>query len=47
MWGGPGSWGAYGPSGAPWKAVSPPGWTGTGTGLPDGFLDAAFAALDV
>ncbi|GLV87695.1 hypothetical protein Slala03_73840 [Streptomyces lavendulae subsp. lavendulae] len=29
------------------EAVSPSDWTWTGTGLPDGFLDAAFAALDV
>ncbi|MET8624634.1 hypothetical protein ABZW30_12910 [Kitasatospora sp. NPDC004669] len=27
------------------EAVSPSDWTRTGTGLPDGFLDAAFAAL--
>ncbi|MGW6821017.1 hypothetical protein [Streptomyces sp. NPDC055005] len=27
------------------EAVSPPGWTWTGAGLPDGFLDTAFAAL--
>ncbi|WP_158943417.1 hypothetical protein [Streptomyces sp. NRRL S-378] len=27
------------------EAVSPPCWTWTGTGLPDGFLDEAFAAL--
>ncbi|WP_157879677.1 hypothetical protein [Streptomyces yangpuensis] len=25
-------------------AVRPSGWTWTGTGLPDGFLDGAFAA---
>ncbi|NXY97527.1 hypothetical protein HYE82_24755 [Streptomyces sp. BR123] len=29
------------------EAVSPSDWTWTGTGLPDGFLEAAFAALDV
>ncbi|MGW4896104.1 hypothetical protein ACWEQL_28195 [Kitasatospora sp. NPDC004240] len=27
------------------EAASPPDWTWTGTGLPDGFLDAAFDAL--
>ncbi|MFJ6782993.1 hypothetical protein [Streptomyces yangpuensis] len=27
------------------EAVSPSGWTWTGTGLPDGFLDGTFAAL--
>ncbi|MFD0354227.1 hypothetical protein ACFVHW_10865 [Streptomyces sp. NPDC127110] len=29
------------------EAVSPYGWTWTGTGLPEGFLDAAFEALGV
>ncbi|MGO4463032.1 hypothetical protein AB4039_37985 [Streptomyces sp. M-16] len=29
------------------EAVSPSDWTWAGTGLPDGFLDATFAALDL